>query len=198
MPCFVTARCAATRRVRRPLCCLCCTLEHWWCSGQLCDRRRVPVRVDHAPVVPHARTRTHARRTHTRARATTYTARARTHTHARARAHTHAPTGTCGSSCCGCCPFSSRLASASTPSCVTAAISRCRCGEPSHGADVASPVPGRCGRGEPSPGADMKRVRPVPVQMWEGRAQSRCRGVRGEPIPGRDAPASQPHGLPYC
>jgi hypothetical protein len=60
------------------------------------------------------------------------------------------------------------------------AQSRCRCGrvgpcpvadvgrgEPSPGADV--------GRGEPSPRADVGGVSPVPLQMWAGRAQSRCR-----------------------
>ena len=29
-----------------------------------------------------------------------------------------------------------------------------------------------------------QRVGPVPVQMWQGRAQSRCRCGRGEPSPG--------------
>jgi hypothetical protein len=33
----------------------------------------------------------------------------------------------------------------------------------------------RCGRGEPSPGADVAGVRPVPPQMWHGRARSRRR-----------------------
>ena len=32
-----------------------------------------------------------------------------------------------------------------------------------------------------SPGADVGGVSPVPVQMWAGRAQSRCRCGRGEP-----------------
>ncbi len=46
---------------------------------------------------------------------------------------------------------------------------------------------GRCvGRGEPSPGADVAGVSPVPVQMWQGRAQSRRRCGRGEPSPGAD------------
>jgi hypothetical protein len=31
---------------------------------------------------------------------------------------------------------------------------------------------GTCGEGEPSPGADVAGVEPVPVQMWQGRAQS--------------------------
>jgi hypothetical protein len=37
-----------------------------------------------------------------------------------------------------------------------------------------------------SPGADVAGVSPVPVQMWQGRAQSRCRCGRGEPSPGAD------------
>ena len=42
----------------------------------------------------------------------------------------------------------------------------------------------RCGSGEPSPGADVEGVSPVPVQMWQGRAQSRCRwrGVSAVPV----------------
>ena len=42
-----------------------------------------------------------------------------------------------------------------------------------------------CGRGEPSPGADVAgaspAVSPVPVQMWQGGAQSRCRCGRVGP-----------------
>jgi hypothetical protein len=65
----------------------------------------------------------------------------------------------------------------------------------------------RCGRGEPSPGADVAGASPVPVQMWQRRAQSvlrsrnsrwllvnfgrcilpagRCRGARPVPVGGR-------------
>jgi hypothetical protein len=35
-------------------------------------------------------------------------------------------------------------------------------------------------------------VRPVPVQMWQGCAQSRCRCGRGEPSPGADVAATSP------
>jgi hypothetical protein len=38
----------------------------------------------------------------------------------------------------------------------------------------------------PSPGAGVGGVSQVPVPMWEGRAQSRCRCGRGEPSPGAD------------
>jgi hypothetical protein len=56
-----------------------------------------------------------------------------------------------------------------------------------------SPVsPRKCGRDEPSPGADAAGASPVPVQMWPGRAQSRCRCGRGEPSPGADAAAASP------
>jgi hypothetical protein len=44
----------------------------------------------------------------------------------------------------------------------------------------------RCGRGGPSPGADVGGVGPVPMQMWQGWAQSWCRCGRGEPSPGAD------------
>jgi hypothetical protein len=37
-----------------------------------------------------------------------------------------------------------------------------------------------------SPGADVAGVVPVPVQMWQKRAQSRCRCGRDEPGPGED------------
>jgi hypothetical protein len=47
----------------------------------------------------------------------------------------------------------------------------------------------RCGRGEPSPGADMAGVGPVPMQTWQGWAQSRRRCGRGEPSPGADVAA---------
>jgi hypothetical protein len=61
------------------------------------------------------------------------------------------------------------------------------------GAGTAFPVPvqtlpmlaklwGGCGRGEPSPGADVAdvaEVRPVPVPMWQGCAQSRTFGRIG-------------------
>jgi hypothetical protein len=50
----------------------------------------------------------------------------------------------------------------------------------------------RCGRGEPSPGAYVAVVCPVPVQMWEGRAQSRCRCGRGEPSPVVDVAVPSP------
>ena len=36
---------------------------------------------------------------------------------------------------------------------------------------------------QPSPGADVAGVGPIPVQMWPGRAQSRCGCGRGEPSP---------------
>ncbi len=54
-------------------------------------------------------------------------------------------------------------------------------GEPSPGADVT--------RGEPSPGADVAPVSPVPVQMWQRRAQSRCRCGSSAPSPGADVAA---------
>ena len=38
----------------------------------------------------------------------------------------------------------------------------------------------------PSPDADVAAVRPVPVQMWQGRAQSRCRSLGGGPSPSAD------------
>ncbi len=41
-------------------------------------------------------------------------------------------------------------------------------------------------RGEPSPGADVAGASPVPVQMWQGQAQSWCRCGCGEPSPGAD------------
>ena len=34
---------------------------------------------------------------------------------------------------------------------------------------------GRCGSGEPSPGAEVAPLSPVPAQMWQQCAQSRCR-----------------------
>ncbi len=51
----------------------------------------------------------------------------------------------------------------------------------------------RCGRGEPSPGADVAALRPVPVQMWQGRAQSRCRCGSDEPKPRRRCGSSGAH-----
>ncbi len=36
----------------------------------------------------------------------------------------------------------------------------------------------------PSPGADVAGLSPVPAQMWRGRAQSRRRCGRGEPLNG--------------
>ena len=56
-------------------------------------------------------------------------------------------------------------------------------GEPSRGADVAA--------GEPSSGADVAMMSRVPAQMWQGRAQSRCRCGRGEPSPAADVAAAQ-------
>ena len=47
-------------------------------------------------------------------------------------------------------------------------------------------------RGEPSPGSDVAGVSPVPVQMWQGSAQSRCRCGRGEPSPGADVAGVSP------
>jgi hypothetical protein len=44
----------------------------------------------------------------------------------------------------------------------------------------------------PSPDADVAAVRPVPVQMWQGRAQSRCRCGRGGPSPGADLSGAGP------
>jgi hypothetical protein len=43
-----------------------------------------------------------------------------------------------------------------------------------------------------SPGADVGGVGPVPVQMWEGWAQSRRRCGRGEPSPGADVAGVSP------
>jgi hypothetical protein len=45
---------------------------------------------------------------------------------------------------------------------------------------------------EPSPGADVGRTSPVPVQTWDGRAQSRCRCGRGMPGPGSDTGGVSP------
>jgi hypothetical protein len=50
----------------------------------------------------------------------------------------------------------------------------------------------RCGRGEPSFGADVAGASTVPVQMWQGRAQSRRRCGRGEPSPGADVAGVSP------
>jgi hypothetical protein len=43
-----------------------------------------------------------------------------------------------------------------------------------------------------NPGADVAGASPVPVQMWQGRAQSRCRCGRGEPSPGADVAGASP------
>jgi hypothetical protein len=48
---------------------------------------------------------------------------------------------------------------------------------PQRGADCGSAVMQRCNG--PSSGADVAGVGPVPAQMWQGRAQSRCRCGRG-------------------
>ncbi len=74
-------------------------------------------------------------------------------------------------------------------------------GEPSPGADVSrgEPSPGAdVSRGEPSPGADVARASPVPAQMWEERAQSRCRCGRGEPSPGADVGGASQYTLCRC
>ena len=87
------------------------------------------------------------------------------------------------------------------------AQSRCRCGrgepspgaevaagEPSRGADVAAGEPSSgadVAAGGPSPGADVAMMSRVPAQMWQGRAQFRCRCGRGEPSPGADVAAAQ-------
>ena len=51
-------------------------------------------------------------------------------------------------------------------------------------------------RGERTPtrvaGTDGMGASPVPVQMWAGRAQSRCRCGRGEPGPGADVAGASP------
>jgi hypothetical protein len=79
--------------------------------------------------------------------------------------------------------------------------SRCRSkmweGGPSSGADVAAgePSPGAdvaADGSEPSPGADVAGVSPVPVQMWQAQAQSRCRCGRGGPSPGADVGGASP------
>jgi hypothetical protein len=41
--------------------------------------------------------------------------------------------------------------------------------------EITTRVPAQMLEGEPSPGADVGGASPVPVQMWEGRAQSRRR-----------------------
>ncbi len=43
-----------------------------------------------------------------------------------------------------------------------------------------------------SRGADVVRVSPVPVRMWQRRAQSRCRCGGGEPSPGADVAGVSP------
>jgi len=48
----------------------------------------------------------------------------------------------------------------------------------------------------PSPGADVGGVSLVPVQMWQRRAQSRCRCGRGELSPGADVAAASPVPVP--
>jgi hypothetical protein len=58
-------------------------------------------------------------------------------------------------------------------------------GEPSPGADVGGGEPSPSADvsgGEPSPGADVAGASPLPVQMWQGRAQSRrrCGGERAQ------------------
>ena len=44
----------------------------------------------------------------------------------------------------------------------------------------------------PSPGAEVAGVSPVPVQMWQRCAQSRCRCGSGTPSPGADVAAVRP------
>ena len=46
--------------------------------------------------------------------------------------------------------------------------------------------------GEPSSGADVAGASPVPVQMWQGFARSRCRCGRGEPGPDADVAGVSP------
>jgi hypothetical protein len=78
-------------------------------------------------------------------------------------------------------------------------VRRCRCGrgEPSPGVDA--------GRGEPSLGADVAGVSPVPVQMWQGWAQSWCCSEKGAgagyargaySAPSSISTASGPRGTP--
>ena len=67
---------------------------------------------------------------------------------------------------------------ASSPSAGSSPKTRRRCAhKQGPGADVGS--------GGPSPGADVAAVRRVPAQMWQRRAESRCRCASGEPSPSR-------------
>jgi hypothetical protein len=68
------------------------------------------------------------------------------------------------------------------------------CGRPSPGADVAGagPSPGADVAGASPVQAYVAAVSPVQVQMWQGRAQSRCRCGCSVPSPGADVAGASP------
>jgi hypothetical protein len=68
---------------------------------------------------------------------------------------------------------------------------RVRTPQAAHAAPAAS-APAPCTADEPSPGADVGGASPVPVQMSQGRAQSRRRCGRGEPSHGADVGGASP------
>ena len=84
------------------------------------------------------------------------------------------------------CPTRSRAATARRGPTDRPAASKCALiGDATHGSSSRVPCP-------TSPGADVAAASPVLVQMWQRRAQSRCRCGRNESSPGADVAGVSP------